>query len=59
MTKEQIADNLLAGFENPSGEEQEQAVLKAIKEIGNNANEQGMHSEFMINLRDYLLNNLY
>jgi hypothetical protein len=59
MEQKQIADNLLAGFKNPSGEEQEQAVLKAIKEIGNNANDKGMFSEFMINLRDYLLNNLY
>jgi hypothetical protein len=55
MNKEEIEKSLLKGFENGSGDEQEQACLLAIKRIGDNENEAGMFSNFMIELRDFLL----
>jgi len=56
MTKNQINKDLVAGFIEGSGSLQEQACLEAIKRIGDNENEAGMFSEFMIELRDFLLN---
>lgn len=50
-----INKKLLAGFSEPSGDTQEQACLLAIKEIGEQENEAGVHSNFMIELRDFLL----
>ena len=55
MTKEKIEHDLLRAFEIGDGKTQENACLNAIKAIGDNENEAGMFSEFMINLRDFLL----
>lgn len=55
MQKDQIQKELLAGFSEPSGDLQEQACITAIKAIAENENKAGMHSCFMINLRDFLL----
>jgi hypothetical protein len=53
--REQTERDLLAGFSKPDGEIQEQACIEAIKRIGEQASNSGMHSEFMIYLRDFLL----
>ncbi len=53
--REQIERDLLAGFSEPSGDIQEQACIEAIRRIGEQASNSGLHSEFMIYLRDFLL----
>ena len=50
-----IERELLEGFEIPSGELQEEAVLRAINDIGDIENETGTFSSFMIEIRDFLL----
>lgn len=55
MTKEQIEKELLQGWVEPDGELQEQAILKAIKDIGDNESEAGVFGGFMIELGDFLL----
>jgi hypothetical protein len=55
MTKEQIKLDLYTAFAEPDGNIQEQAILKAIKDIGDIENEDGVFSAYMIDLRDFLL----
>jgi hypothetical protein len=55
MNKEIIKTDLLTAFTEPDGNIQEQAILKAIKDIGDIENEAGVFSNYMIELRDFLL----
>jgi hypothetical protein len=50
-----IERDLLAGFDEPSGEIQQSACFQAIKDIGYIANNDGVFCDFMIELRDFLL----
>jgi hypothetical protein len=50
-----IERDLLAGFSEPSGDIQEKACLQAIQDIGYIANKSGFYCDFMIELRDFLL----
>jgi hypothetical protein len=53
--KESIERELLKAFEIGDGNIQEMACIGAIIRIGEQASNSGMHSEFMIYLRDFLL----
>lgn len=54
-SNEKIEKDLLKGFDEPSGDIQEQACLQAIKDIGAIENHNGFYCNFMIELRDFLL----
>ena len=56
--KEKIKADLLLAFEQGSGDIQEQAILRAFRQIGEIENEAGMFSRFMVDIRDFLLDYL-
>lgn len=55
MNREKIERDLLAGFEIADGQAQQTACEQAIRDIGDKFNESGMFCDFMIELRDFLL----
>jgi len=50
-----IEKELLEAFNEPSGDIQEKGCLQAIQDIGYIANKSGFYCDFMIDLRDFLL----